>query len=199
MTDTNKLHAEQMQQLKKVKDAEIRSKKEKRGVVVVNTGDGKGKSSAAFGVVIRALGHGQKVAIVQFIKGTWKTGEGQFFDRFPEVTRVVSGDGFTWETQNRDQDIAAAERGFAEAQRLIEAGEHDVVVLDELNVAAQHGYLNPDKVAVVLRKKPAHVSVIVTGRGAPVAIIDAADTVTEMLMVKHAFEAGIRARKGVEF
>ena len=199
MSDPANTHAERMRRLKAEQDAEVRSKKEKRGVVVVNTGDGKGKSSSAFGVAVRALGHGQKVAIVQFIKGTWKTGEGKFFDRFPEVTRVVSGEGFTWETQDRDRDIAAAERGFAEARRLIEAGEHDVVILDEINVAAKHGYLDPEAIAAVLREKPEHVSVIVTGRGAHPAVVDAADTVTEMRMVKHAFEAGIRSRKGVEF
>ncbi|MEL6187187.1 MAG: cob(I)yrinic acid a,c-diamide adenosyltransferase [Myxococcota bacterium] len=199
MSSSAETHAERMRRLKAKQDAEVRSRKEKRGVVVVNTGDGKGKSSSAFGVAVRAIGHGQRVAIVQFIKGTWKTGEGQFFDRFPEVTRIVSGDGFTWETQDRDQDIASAERGFEAARNLIAAGEHDVVILDEINVAAKHGYLKPEAIAEVLRAKPEHVSIIVTGRGAHPAVIEAADTVTEMRLVKHAYQAGIRARKGVEF
>lgn len=199
MNHPNDAHAEQMRRLKAEKDAEVRTKKTKRGVVVVNTGDGKGKSSSAFGVAIRALGHGQKVAIVQFIKGTWKTGESQFFARLPEVTHVVSGDGFTWDTQDRAQDIASAEHGFREAQALIDEGQHDVVILDEINVAAGHGYLDPKAIAQVLRNKPEHVSILVTGRGAAPEVIEAADTVTEMRVVKHAYQAGIRARKGVEF
>ncbi len=199
MTESKEAHTERMKRLQQEKREEVKSKTIKRGVVVVNTGDGKGKSTSGFGVAIRALGHGQKVAVVQFIKGTWKTGESQFFSRFPEVTHVVSGDGFTWDTQDRDQDIAAATRGFEAAKSLIEAGEHDVVILDEINVAASHGYLDGQAIADVLANKPEHVSVVVTGRNAPQAVIDAADTVTEMRVVKHAFHAGIRARKGVEF
>ena len=188
-----------MAQIQRAKKEELKSKTIKRGVVVVNTGDGKGKSTSGFGVAIRALGHGQKVAIVQFIKGNWKTGERLFFGRFPEITHVVSGDGFTWDTQDRDRDIASANRGFEAAKALIKGGEHDVVILDEINVAASHGYLDPGAIAEVLSNKPDHVSVIVTGRNAPQEVVDAADTVTEMRVVKHAFKAGIRARKGVEF
>ncbi|MEM6370877.1 MAG: cob(I)yrinic acid a,c-diamide adenosyltransferase [Myxococcota bacterium] len=192
-------HAQRMRKIKAEKDAEAKARTVKRGVVVVNTGDGKGKSSSAFGVAIRALGHGQKVAIVQFIKGTWKTGERQFFSRLPEVTHIVSGEGFTWDTQDRQRDIAAAEHGFDEARRLIETGEHDVVILDEINIATSYDYLDPEVLAEVLRNKPEHVSVILTGRKAAQAVIDVADTVTEMKPIKHAHQAGIRARKGVEF
>lgn len=199
MTESKEEHAERMRLLQQAQKEEVKSKTIRRGVVIVNTGDGKGKSTSGFGVAIRALGHGQKVAVVQFIKGTWKTGEGQFFARFPEITHVVSGDGFTWDTQDRDQDIAAATQGFNRAKALIEAGEHDVVILDEINVAANYGYLDPQAIAEVLKNKPEEVSVVVTGRNAPEEVIEAADTVTEMRMVKHAFEAGIRARKGVEF
>ncbi len=199
MTESSEAHADRMKQIQQAKKEEVKSKKIKRGIVVVNTGDGKGKSTSGFGVAVRALGHGQKVAIVQFIKGNWKTGERLFFARLPEITHVVSGDGFTWDTQDRDRDVASATRGFEAATALIEAGEHDVVILDEINVAASHGYLDPRAVAEVLRNKPDHVSVVVTGRNAPQEVIDAADTVTEMRVVKHAFAAGIRARKGVEF
>lgn len=192
-------HAERMRKLKLEKDAEAKARRVKRGVVVVNTGDGKGKSSSAFGVAIRALGHGQKVAIIQFIKGTWKTGERQFFARLPEVTHIVSGEGFTWDTQDRKRDIAAAGLGFDEARRLIEAGEHDVVILDEINIATSYDYIDPEVVADVLRNKPEHVSVILTGRKAAQVVIDVADTVTEMTPIKHAHQAGIKARKGVEF
>lgn len=199
MAEPEETHAERMAKLQREKRQEVQSKTIKRGVVIVNTGDGKGKSTSGFGVAIRALGHDQKVAIVQFIKGNWKTGEREFFKRFPEITHVVSGEGFTWDTQDRDRDVAAATKGFEAAKSLIEAGEHDVVILDEINVAASYGYLNPSEIAAVLFNKPEHVSVVVTGRRAPQEIIDAGDTVTEMRVVKHAFEAGIRARKGVEF
>ncbi|MED5371304.1 MAG: cob(I)yrinic acid a,c-diamide adenosyltransferase [Myxococcota bacterium] len=196
---TEQEHKAAMAALKAEQDAKARSKDIKRGVVIVHTGDGKGKSTAGFGVAIRAAGHGQQVAVVQFIKGTWKTGEQAALKRFPEITHVVSGEGFTWNTQDRAKDIAAAERGWAMAKEFIQGGAHDVVVLDELNIALRYDYLDADEVAQVLRNKPEHVSIVVTGRNAPQAVIDAADTVTEHTLVKHAFDAGIRARKGVEF
>lgn len=198
-SETPAEHKARMARVKAAQDAEVRSKTIRRGVVVVHTGNGKGKSTAGFGVVLRAAGHGQNVAIVQFIKGTWKTGEGQLLGTLPGVTHVVSGDGFTWNTQDREQDIAAAERGWAQARTFIEEGAHDVVVLDELNLALSYGHLPIDAVVSVLRTKPEHVSIVMTGRGAPEAVIAAADTVTEHTMVKHAYSAGIRARRGVEF
>jgi cob(I)alamin adenosyltransferase len=188
-----------MKELKAAQDAEVKTKTIRRGVVVVHTGDGKGKSTAGFGVAIRAAGHGQRVSVIQFVKGTWKTGEQSALQRFPEITHTVSGDGFTWNTQDRDQDIASARSGWAVAAEHIASGDYDVVVLDELNIALRYKYLDADEVAAALRGKPDPVSVIVTGRDAPQAVIDAADTVTEHTLVKHAYAAGIRARKGVEF
>ena len=197
--DTPEEHRARMEKAKAAQDAEVRSKTIRRGVVVVHTGDGKGKSTAGFGVVLRAAGHGQQVAVVQFIKGTWKTGEGNLLGTLPGVTHVVSGDGFTWNTQDKEQDIAAAKAGWARARAFIEGGEHDVVVLDELNLTLSYGYLDTEEVVAVLRDKPEQTSIVLTGRRAPQAILDAADTVTEHTMVKHAYKAGIRARKGVEF
>lgn len=198
-TDTPEEHRVRMAKAKAAQDAEVRSKTIRRGVVVVHTGDGKGKSTAGFGVVVRAAGHGQQVAIVQFIKGTWKTGEGNLLGTLPGVTHVVSGDGFTWNTQDKEQDIAAAKAGWARARAFIEGGDHDVVVLDELNLTLSYGYLDTEEVVAVLRDKPEHTSIVLTGRRAPQAIIDVADTVTEHRIVKHAYKSGIRARKGVEF
>lgn len=192
-------HNAKMRALKAKQDAEVRSKTIERGVVIVHTGDGKGKSTAGFGVALRAAGHGQRVAVVQFIKGKWKTGEQAALQRFPEITHVVSGDGFTWNTQDRAQDIASAQQGWATARRFIEEGEFDVVILDEINIALRYDYLDAEEVAAVLRGKPTEVSVVVTGRNAPQAVIDAADTVTEHTLVKHAYKAGIRARRGIEF
>ncbi len=192
-------HKARMKTLQAEKAAEVRDKTIRRGVVVVHTGDGKGKSTAGFGVAFRAAGHGQRVAIVQFIKGTWKTGERAVLERLPEIEHVVSGDGFTWDTQDRAKDIASAERGWAIGKRFVESAAYDVVVLDEINVAMKYGYLDPEDVAATLRNKPEEVSIVLTGRNAPEVVIDAADTVTEHTVVKHAFSAGIRARKGVEF
>lgn len=200
LTDAEKAeHQAKMKALKAKQDAEVRTKTIRRGVVVVNTGDGKGKSTSGFGVAIRAAGHGQKVAVMQFVKGTWKTGEQQALKRFPEITHLVSGDGFTWNTQDVEQDIASAQQGWAKSKELIQSGDFDVVVLDEIHIALRYDYLNADEVAEVLRNKPEHVSIVTTGRDAPQAVIDAADTVTEFQIVKHAYKAGIRARKGVEF
>ncbi|MGF1510058.1 MAG: cob(I)yrinic acid a,c-diamide adenosyltransferase [Myxococcota bacterium] len=198
-SETDDDYVARMRQRKKEQDEETRSKSIKRGVVVVNTGDGKGKSTSGFGVAIRAAGHGQRVAVVQFIKGTWKTGEKAALARFPEITHVVSGDGFTWETQDRSQDMASARHGFDRARAFIQDGDHDVVVLDEINIALDLGYLPVEEVCRCLETKPEHVSVVLTGRNAPQEVIDSADTVTEMKMVKHAYKAGIRARKGIEF
>ncbi len=192
-------HAAKMKALKAEQDAKVKKNTIRRGVVVVHTGDGKGKSTAGFGVAMRAAGHGQKVAVIQFIKGTWKTGEQAALKRFPEITHVVSGDGFTWNTQDRKQDTASAQKGWQTARDFITSGEYDVVVLDEISIALRYGYLDADEVARVLREKPEKLSIIVTGRDAPQAVIDAADTVSVHQPLKHAFAAGIRARQGVEF
>ncbi|MDB4986795.1 MAG: cobO [Myxococcaceae bacterium] len=202
--DQNAAHKERMRALQDQQDRELLSKHIKRGVIVVNTGDGKGKSTAAFGVAIRAAGHGQRVGLVQFIKGNWKTGEQNAVQRFPEITHVVAGDGFTWVTQDRDKDIASARVGWERARQMLEQsrGEEpafDVLVLDELNAAVSFGYLAVGEVVEVLQHKPAALSIVITGRDAKPELLAIADTVTEMRSVKHAFEAGIKARRGIEF
>jgi len=197
-------HRQQMQEMKRKQDEKVRAANEKRGIVIVNTGDGKGKSTAAFGTAMRAAGHGYRVGLVQFVKGTWKTGEKEALKRFPEIEHVVSGDGFTWNTQDRSQDIASARRGWELGVAMIEAARTDperyhLVILDELNIALRYDYLPADEVAAVLRNKPRELSIMVTGRDAPQAVIDVADTVTRMENVKHAFDGGIKARRGIDF
>jgi cob(I)alamin adenosyltransferase len=197
-------HKQRMQALKARHEEELRDKNVKRGVIVVNTGDGKGKSSSAFGVAIRAAGHGQRVGLVQFIKGTWKTGEQAAIKRFPEIDHVVSGDGFTWDTQDREHDVQSARAGWDAARGMLERGDafgkpYDVVILDELNNAISYGYLPLEEIVSVLSAKPRDLSIVVTGRDAKAELIAIADTVTEMRVVKHAWDAGIKARRGVEF
>jgi cob(I)alamin adenosyltransferase len=210
MTDENKpsddaaTHKEQMEALRKEQAAKVKAKTEDRGIVLVNTGDGKGKSTAGFGLAIRAAGCGQKVGVVQFIKGTWKTGEAEALKRFPEIRHVVSGEGFTWNTQDKTKDIAAVRRGWDIVLEMIEASrsetpEYALLVLDELNIALSYEYLPVSEVIEALRNKPRELSICITGRGAPQELIDVADTVTEMKPIKHAFDAGIRARRGIEF
>lgn len=202
--EENEAHRQRMMEVKEAQDAEVRSKEVSRGIVLVHTGDGKGKSTAAFGLAIRAAGHGQRVGLVQFIKGTWKTGETLSFERFPEIDHVVSGDGFTWNTQDRAKDIASVRRGWDTAVQMIEESrgtdpKYDLVILDELNVAIGMDYLPVAEVVEVLAHKPEELSICVTGRGAKDDLIEVADTVSEMRPLKHAFEAGIKARRGVEF
>lgn len=191
-------HRRRMQRKKAVVDAKVAAATVERGVLLVHTGNGKGKSSSAFGMVARALGHGMRVAVVQFIKGSFSTGEEAFFRRFPEVEYHVMGEGFTWETQDRDRDIRAATSAWEKARHFLADPNFHMVVLDELNIALQHRYLSLPEVLWALRKRPAHQHAIVTGRAAPAELIDIADTVTEMQAIKHAFEAGVRAQKGVE-
>jgi cob(I)alamin adenosyltransferase len=198
-TEKNQRHAERMARKKAVVDEKIAQASQERGVLVVNTGNGKGKSSAAFGMAIRALGHGMKVGIVQFIKGRDTTGEEAFFKRLPEVPFHVTGDGFTWDTQNRAQDEATARKGWEIALAMLQDESIDLVVLDELNIVLKYRYLPLDEVLTALQRRPPLQHVVVTGRGAPEALLELADTVTEMGMVKHAFKAGVKAQKGVEF
>jgi cob(I)alamin adenosyltransferase len=192
-------HAARMARKKAVVDEKIQQADEERGVLIVNTGNGKGKSSAAFGVVARALGHGMRVGIVQFIKGRGTTGDEAFFSRFPEVAFHVTGDGFTWDTQNRAQDEATARKGWEVALSLLQDPAVDLVVLDELNIVLKYHYLPLETVLHGLRQRPPRQHVIITGRGAPEGLLEVADTVTEMREVKHAFKAGIKAQPGVEF
>ncbi len=171
-----------------------------RGLVLVHTGDGKGKSSSAFGVVVRSLGWGHRVGVIQFIKGDWKTGEQQFFRRFPDqVDWRTMGEGFTWDTQDRARDIRVAERAFAAARDMLESGSHDLVVLDEINVVTHHGYLECDALLEALEARAQRTSVILTGRDAAPEVVDYADLVTGMKEVKHPFAAGIRARRGIDY
>ncbi|WP_282152185.1 cob(I)yrinic acid a,c-diamide adenosyltransferase [Ruegeria atlantica] len=170
-----------------------------RGLVLINTGKGKGKSSAAFGVVIRALGWGQKVGVVQFIKGKWKTGERRFFEERDLVTWHTMGEGFTWDTQDRERDIAAANAAFDKARALMSSGEYDLIVLDEINIALRYEYLSVEQVIDGLKERSDKTSVFLTGRDAPQALRDYADLVTEMTEEKHPFQAGIKAQRGVDF
>jgi len=196
-------HVAKMKEVQKKQRAQQKTKNISRGIVVVLTGDGKGKSTSAFGTVLRALGHGYNVGIVQFIKGTWKTGEGSMFAKLDGVDHIVSGDGFTWNTQNRASDIASVEKGWAASVAMIEAARLDpdryrLVVLDELNIALGQGYISATEVAKVLANKPEKLNIIVTGRGAPPELCEVADTVSEVVSHKHAYESGIVAQKGVD-
>lgn len=193
-------HKARMQRKKALIDEKIAEAQDEYGLLLVHTGNGKGKSSSAFGMVARALGHGIKVGVVQFIKGAASTGEEAFFRRFPdEVSYHVMGEGFTWETQDRQRDIAKAREAWAVAAELLADPEIGLVVLDELNIALKYGYLELAPVLADIESRPLLQHVVVTGRGAPAGLIEAADTVTEMGLVKHAFKAGVKAQKGVEF
>jgi len=200
----NAEHKARMEKLKAEQDAEVRKKTIKRGVIIVNTGDGKGKSTAGFGVAIRAAGHGQRVGVIQFIKGTWKTGEQAAFARFPEIDHVVAGEGFTWDTQDRANDMALTREGWERAKQMIEESrgpepKYQVIVLDEINIVLGYDYLPLAEVIETLKNKPIELSIVATGRGAKDELIELADTVTEMRPIKHAYASGIKARRGVEF
>ncbi|MBA4726326.1 MAG: cob(I)yrinic acid a,c-diamide adenosyltransferase [Pseudomonas sp.] len=193
-------HKARMQRKKALIDEKIAEAQDEYGLLLVHTGNGKGKSSSAFGMVARALGHGIKVGVVQFIKGAASTGEEAFFRRFPDEVRYhVMGEGFTWETQDRQRDIAKAGEAWAVAAELLADPEIGLVVLDELNIALKYGYLELASVLADIESRPLLQHVVVTGRGAPAGLVEAADTVTEMGLIKHAFKAGVKAQKGVEF
>lgn len=193
-------HKARMQRKKAVMDEKIAEAKDEYGLLLVHTGNGKGKSSSAFGMVARALGHGFKVGVVQFIKGAASTGEEAFFRRFPDEVRYhVMGEGFTWETQDRQRDIAKAKEAWAVAAQLLADPDIKLVVLDELNIALKHGYLDLDPVLADIESRPLLQHVVVTGRGAPAGMIEAADTVTDMSLIKHAFKSGVKAQKGIEY
>lgn len=199
MSEEKQRHKKRMQRHKEVVDAAVARATEDRGIILVLTGNGKGKSSSGFGMVARALGHGFKVAVVQFIKGSFSTGEEAFFRRFPEEVQYhVMGTGFTWETQDKEKDIAAAEAAWKQAEALLSDPDIALVLLDELNIVLKYKYLGIEKVLETLAKRPQHQHVIITGRAAQKALIDVADTVTEMNVIKHAFQAGIKAQKGIE-
>lgn len=199
-SDRDERHKARMQRKKALIDEKIAEAKNEYGLLLVHSGNGKGKSSSAFGMVARALGHGIKVGVVQFIKGAASTGEENFFRRFPDEVRYhVMGEGFTWETQDRQRDISKAREAWAVAAELLADPAIGLVVLDELNIALKYGYLDLEPVLADIESRPMLQHVVVTGRGAPPGLIEAADTVTEMNLVKHAFKAGVKAQKGVEY
>ena len=196
MSDTEKSerHKKRMQRHKSVVDEKIQKAEKDKGLLLVITGNGKGKSSSGFGMVARALGHNMKVGVVQFIKGAFSTGEESFFRRFPEeVSYHVVGDGFTWETQNLEQDIASAEKGWEVCKAMLNDPDIDVVLLDELNIVLKMKYLNAETVLNDIAQRPDMQHVIITGRGAPDSVIEAADTVSRNWDVKHSFRAGKKA------
>jgi cob(I)alamin adenosyltransferase len=197
-TARNARHAARMAKKKAVVDAAIAAATDERGLLLVLTGNGKGKSTSAFGMVARALGHGMKVGVVQFIKRRTDTGEEAFLGRQPGVEWHVTGDGFTWETQDRAQDIATAERGWAIAARMLADPSFNLVVLDELTYLLSYGYLDADIVLDALAQRPPKQHVVVTGRGAPAALIALADTVSVIADEKHAFRAGVKAQPGID-
>lgn len=198
--ELNARHAEKMRRKKEARDKIIATKTVEKGLLIVHTGKGKGKSTAAFGMVFRALGHGFKVGIVQFVKGRWETGERAALDKFGEqVTINTMGEGFTWETQDRARDIAAARAAWDKAKALVMDDEHRLVVLDELNIVLRYDYLDLAEVLAVLRARPPMKHVVVTGRNAKDELIEAADLVTEMEQVKHPFRSGVKAQLGIEF
>ncbi|MET3709883.1 cob(I)alamin adenosyltransferase [Sphingomonas trueperi] len=193
-------HAEKMRKIQAARASMMETKTEEKGLLIVHTGKGKGKSSAAMGMVVRAIGHGMKVGVVQFIKGAMMTGEKAVFDAFSgQVEFKPMGEGFTWDTQDRARDIAVTRTAWEEVKRMIADPSYDMVLADELNIALRYDYLPLDEVLAVLAARPAMKHVIVTGRNAPDALIDAADLVTEMTQVKHPFRSGVKAQKGIEF
>jgi cob(I)alamin adenosyltransferase len=199
-TDETARHKAKMANRKAAQDAEVAAKTVEKGLLIVHTGKGKGKSTAAFGLVFRALGNGMKVAVVQFVKGKWQTGERAALEKFEgQVTINTMGEGFTWETQDRSRDIAAARAAWERAKSFIADSEHQMVVLDELNIVLRYDYLDTADVVATLRARPAMKHVVVTGRNAKDELIEAADLVTEMEQVKHPFRSGVKAQKGIEF
>jgi len=193
-------HADKMRKKKEARTRMLATKTEERGLLIVHTGKGKGKSTAAFGMVFRAIGHGYPVGIVQFVKGAWGTGERDVLEKFPElVTIKAMGEGFTWDTQDRQRDLAAARAAWDEAKRMIADPGLKMVLLDELNIVLRYDYLPLEEVIEVLSHKPRDLHVIVTGRNAKDELIEIADLVTEMTEIKHPFRSGVKAQAGVEF
>ena len=194
-----KRHAERMAIKQQIMQARIQAADKEQGLLLVLTGPGKGKSSSGFGMLARALGHGMKVGAVQFIKGAFSTGEEAFFRQLPNVTYHVMGEGYTWDTQDRERDVQSAEAAWEVVRGMLNDPSVDLVLLDELNIALHYGYLDLDRVLDDLQARPPMQHVIVTGRYAPEALVELADTVTEMKVVKHAFkDQGIKAQKGIE-
>jgi cob(I)alamin adenosyltransferase len=198
----NARHNEKARKHKAARDKMMATKTAEKGLLIVHTGTGKGKTSAALGMVFRHIGHGLPVAVVQFTKSpAWDTGEARVLKKFPElVTLHIMGEGFTWETQDRARDIAAATKGWERAKQLIRDDRHRMVLLDELNIVLRYEYLPIDDVVTFLRdEKPADKHVVITGRNAHASLIEMADLVTEMTLIKHPFRQGVKGQKGIEF
>ena len=191
----SKMQKLQAEQKRKIAEAEDPG----RGLVLIHTGDGKGKSTSAFGVITRALGWGHKVGVVQFIKGKWVSGERQFFQKLGSVDWHTMGEGFTWDTQDKDRDIAAATAAFTQAREMMESGDYDLIVLDEINIALRYDYLDVEAVIAALKTRSQRTSVVLTGRNAKPELCAYADLVSEMREVKHPFKAGIKAQRGIDF
>lgn len=201
-TDDNARHAAKMAKKKAARDKMMEDKTGEKGLIIVHTGPGKGKSSSGFGMILRCIAHGMPSAVVQFIKGAWQTGERTLIEEnFSDLCQFYAmGEGFTWETQDKSRDIAAAQAGWAKAKELIRNAENRMVLLDEINIAIRYEYLDIDEIVAFLStEKPEMTHVVLTGRNANEKLIEIADLVTEMAVVKHPFRQGIKAQKGVEF
>ncbi|MDG2989961.1 cob(I)yrinic acid a,c-diamide adenosyltransferase [Candidatus Synechococcus calcipolaris G9] len=198
---TDEQHRQKMQQRKQVQTQRLAERTLEKGLVIVHMGNGKGKTTAALGMVLRSLGHGYRVAIIQFIKGAWEPAEKAALSHWPDqLVFHAMGEGFTWETQDRQRDIANAEAAWERALDYLSQPDYRLILLDEVNVALKLAYLSPEKVLAGLRTKPEQTHVILTGRGAPPELVDAADLVTEMTLIKHPFrEQGVKAQAGIEF
>ena len=198
---TSEQHKQKMQRRKEVQDQRLAEKSGEKGLIIVNTGNGKGKTTAALGMVLRSLGHGYRVAIVQFIKGAWEPAEKAVFEKWENQLEFhAMGEGFTWETQDRDRDIEKAQQAWEKSLTFIRNSDFRLVLLDEINIALKLGYLQVEQVLAGLEEKPELSHIILTGRGAPAALIERADLVTEMTLVKHPFkEQGVKAQPGIEY
>ncbi len=197
-SDKNTRHTARMVRKKAVIDAAIQQADQEKGLLLVLTGNGKGKSSSAFGMMARALGYGMKVGVAQFIKSRKDTGEEGFFSRQPNVEWHVLGDGFTWDTQDRERDIRTAQAGWKTAQQMLRNPDINLVILDELTYTMKYGYLDTTEILADIAARPPMQHVVITGRGAPEALIDAADTVSEIMDIKHAWRAGVKAQPGID-
>jgi cob(I)alamin adenosyltransferase len=197
---TDAEHSEKMKKIQAAQAKKLATKTVEKGLLIVHTGTGKGKTTAALGLVVRAMGHGMKVGVVQFVKGAMSTGEKRIFDAFPDQCEFrPMGEGFTWDTQDRARDIAVAREAWDEVRRMIADPGYDMVLADELNIVLRYDYLPLEEVLAVLSARTAMKHVIVTGRNAPDALIEAADLVTEMTLMKHPFRSGVKAQAGIEF
>lgn len=201
-TLSNDQHKQKMQRRHQVQQERLATMRDRKGLIIVNTGDGKGKSTAGFGILFRALGHGLKVGVVQFIKGAWDPGEAKLLRSFSpaQVEFHAMGEGFTWETQDRDRDIAHVAKAWQQCLQMMQSQTFHVILCDEINVAMKLDYLSVETVLVGLQQKPEDLHVILTGRGAPAELVARADLVTEMKLIKHPFrEQGIKAQIGIEY